>query len=195
MKQDVYDQGTAATANRPRGTTTTGSGKPNLSKEEIMQKVQEAGRPGPSHKALEDFVGNWSAEVKCWMDPAAEPNVSKGSAKVQWAFDGRFLEEEFRGDMMGQPFTGRLLLGYDNTKQKFVSSWVDSLHTSISRSEGRGEGGNKVITLEGKMDCPATGQRDIPVKDVIKVQSHDRHTFEMYNNGQKTMEIVYTRQQ
>jgi len=64
--------------------------------------------------------------------------------------------------MMGKSFIGRSLLGYDNTKQKFNSVWVSDIQTSMFTSEGKGEIGNKVITLEGKADCPQRAGRTFP---------------------------------
>src|SRR5436190_3107654 len=172
--------------------------KSGAEKQEMMKKMQAAGTPGPAHKALEAFVGNWKAEVKCWHEPGGAPQVSQGTAKTSWILAGHFLEEEFHGEMMGQPFTGRSLLGYDNTKQKFNSVWMSDMQTSIFTSEGRGESGNKVITLEGKADCAATGRKDVPMKQVFRVISPDKHTFEMFDvskgENARTMEITYTRQ-
>ena len=63
--------------------------------------------------------------------------------------------------------------------------------------EIRGEDNNKTITLEGKADCAATGQRDVPMRTVFRVHGPDKHTFEMYDESKgrnaKTMEIIYTR--
>ena len=180
MKTDVYEEkaGTASSA-------------PN--KEEMMKKVQAAGTPGAGHKALGAFQGNWNAEVKCWMEPDGPPNVSQATSKANWIFGGRFLEEEFHGDMMGKPFTGRCLMGFDNTKQTFCSVWIDDMNTAMFTSEGRGENGNKVITLEGEASCAATGQKDVPMKQIFRVISPDKHVLEMFNDGEKAMEITYTR--
>jgi len=194
MKYTVDDTGSAV---RERSEEKSRSGKSGLEKEEMMQRMEAAGTPGPGHKALEAFVGNWKAEVKCWMEPGSAPNVSQGTAKASWILNGRFLEEEFRGEMMGKPFTGRSLMGYDNIKGTFNSVWISDMQTSIFTSEGKGDSGNKVITLEGKSTCAATGQRDVPMKSVIRVIGPDKHTFEMFdgrNGGNvKTMEITYTR--
>jgi hypothetical protein len=119
--------------------------------------------------------------------------VSQRTAKAGWILNGHFLEEEFHGEMMGKPFTGRSLMGYDNIKQTFNSVWVSDMQTSILTSEGKGENGNKVITLEGKSNCPATGQKDIPMKTVFRVISPDKYFFEMFNDSVKKMEITYTR--
>ena len=175
----------------------SGFGKSDAEKQEMMKKMEAAGTPGPAHKALEAFVGNWKAEVKCWHEGGA-PQVSQAKATSSWTLNGRFLEGEFHGEMMGKPFTGRSLLGYDNTKQKFNSVWVSDIQTSMFTSEGKGETGNKVITLEGKADCPGTGRKDVPMKQVFRVLSPDKYTFEMFDGSTgenvRTMEITYTRQ-
>jgi hypothetical protein len=107
--------------------------------------------------------------------------------------NGRFLEAEFHGEMMGKPFIGRTLMGYDNIKQTFNTVWVSDAQTSIMTCEGKGENGNKVITLEGMASCPATGRKDIPIKTVFRASSPDKYVFEMFNDTDKTMEITYTR--
>src|SRR2546428_10005156 len=96
-----HDEGTAATLNRPRAEDKSASRQPDMT--EIQRKVEEAGRPGPGHKALEHLVGNWKAEGKCWMEPGGQPNVSQATAQAKWALNGRFLEEDFQGEMMGKP--------------------------------------------------------------------------------------------
>jgi hypothetical protein len=174
-----------------------GSEKSGAENQEMMKKMEAAGTPGPAHKALEAFVGNWRAEVKCFHEPGGAPQVSQATAKSSWTLNGRFVEGEFHGDMMGKPFTGRSLLGYDNTKQKFNSVWVSDIQTSMFTSEGKGENGNKVITLEGKADCPASGRKDVPMKQVFRVVGPDKYTFEMFDGSKgenvRTMEITYTR--
>ena len=200
MKTDVSDKEATPTTNRPRAEAQSGSGssKPDADKAEMMKKVEAAGKPGLGHQALNALEGNWKAEVKCWMEPGGSPEVSQGTAQASWKFNGRFLEEEFHGQMMGKPFTGRTLLGFDNTKQTFNSVWVSDTQTSMFTSEGKGDSGNKVITLEGKASCPATGRKDIPMKTVLRVISPDKHVLEMFDGSKgenaKTMEITYTRQ-
>jgi hypothetical protein len=195
MKSEVFDEkAAAARTGRQRGEAKSGSAKPDINKEEMMKKAQAAGAPGPAHKALQAFVGNWKAEVKCWMDPNGEASVSHATATIKSILGGRFVEEDFRGEMMGKPFTGRCLLGFDNSKQLYKCVWIDDFSTSIYTSEGKGDSGNKVITLEGKSDCAATGRKDVPRKQVYRVLSPDQHVLEMFNDGQKSMEITYTKQ-
>jgi hypothetical protein len=129
------------------------------------------------------------------MEPGEAPNVSQATAKGTWTLNGLFLQEDFRGEMMGKAFNGRTLMGYDNVRQMFNSVWISDMQSSMFMSQGKGENGHKVITLEGTTSCPIRG--DTMVKVVLRVLSPDKHTFEMFDvsNGQnvKTMEITYLR--
>src|SRR6266480_2416097 len=101
MKTDVYEKKPQA---QPTSDYQHNASKQNqpADKQEMMKKVEAAGTPGPSHKALQALTGNWKAEVKCWMDPAGPPEVTPGTARASLTFNGRFLEEEFHGQMMGK---------------------------------------------------------------------------------------------
>jgi hypothetical protein len=198
MKRDYDDTGTTGTMDRRKGGQSEDqSGKSGADREELMKKAEAAGKPGPGHQALDYYVGDWKAEVKCWMEPGSPANVSQGTAKVSWVMNGRFLEEDFRGDMMGKPFRGRTVTGFDNVTQTYRSVWISDMQTSMFVTEGKGENGNKVLTLKGTTSCPMRGT-DIPMKLVLRVLGPDKHIFEMFDESQgpnaKTMEITYTRQ-
>jgi hypothetical protein len=192
MKHDVYDSGTAGTATANRGRMDAPASAAD--KQEMIKKVEQAGQPGPGHKNLEHFVGNWKCDVKCWMDPNSPPQQSQGTCKASWIMGGRYLQEDFQGEMMGRPFHGRSLLGFNNVKQTYQSVWFDDMNTGMFVSEGKGDA--KTITLEGRSSCPVTERTDIPMKVVIRVQGPDKHIFEMFDGSQgnaRTMEILYTR--
>jgi hypothetical protein len=195
MKHDVYDSGASATAERSIGSQgRAGSAPQDADKQEMMRRVQEAGSPGAGHKALEHFAGDWQADVKCWMDPNGAPEQSRATARAAWIMGGRFLQEEFQGQMMGKPFNGRTLLGYNNVKKAYQSVWVDDMSTGMFVSEGQGDG--KQITLEGHSSCAATGRTNVPMRIVMRVISPDKHTFEMFDGSRgyaRTLEITYTR--
>jgi hypothetical protein len=169
------------------------------SQEEMMKRWQEAMTPGDAHKKLEDLVGSWDAEVKTWMNgPKSEPMITKGTSEHKMALGGRFLQQDFTGEMMGQPFTGVGYTGYDNMKKKYVAVWMDNMGTAIATMEGTINKEGTTITTWGKMDEPATGERDKKVKYVMHMIDKDKHVFEMYDlsaGGGKnpTMQITYTR--
>ncbi len=177
-------------------TTKPEGGAPNM--EEMMKKWQAYATPGPAHKVLEALVGEWNVESRMWMGgQGGSATESKGTAKVQWILGGRYLQEHFSGEMMQQPFEGIGTTAYDNFKKKYLSTWIDSVGTGIFTSEGTADPDGKSLTFLGKMDEPATGEKDKPTKYIIRILSPDKHTFEMHDlslgEKSKVMEMTYTR--
>ncbi len=161
----------------------------------MMDAMVKAGTPGAEHKKLTDMAGTWDAKVRMWMKPGAPPEESAGVSEATSIMGGRYLEEKFTGMMMGQPFTGQGITGYDNVQKKYVATWADSMSTGIMNSTGRADG-NK-MTMSGQMADPMTGKMST-LKEVMTVTDNDHHTFEMWAPGPdgkvyKMMEIEYTR--
>ena len=127
--------------------------------EEMMKKAGADCTPGAAHQALEPLVGEWKVEVKTWMAPDAPPALSTGTAKSTWALKGRFVQQEFSGEFMGQPFHGISFTGHDNVRGKYRSVWIDDMSTTMVVSEGDADGDGKVITLGGSYACAMTGRR------------------------------------
>jgi hypothetical protein len=164
---------------------------------EMMKQLEAAGMPGPQHHRLEPLLGEWSAEIKIWVTPGGTPSVSQGVARAQWAMGGRFVQEDFHGEMWGKPFSVMRLIGYDNLKQRYTAMSVDDLGTAITASEGTADQVGKVLQFSGHQDCPLTGEKDIPVKQVLRILTRDLHVFEMHDlrrgENSKTMEVTYSR--
>ena len=169
------------------------------SEEEMMKRWQEAMTPGDPHKKFEQFVGTWNVEAKIWMKgPKGEPSVSKGTAEYRMALGGRYLQLEYTGEMMGQHMTGVGYTGYDNFRKKYASFWIDNMGTAMSMMEGSMDKEGKTLTMWGKMDDPATGEKDKKVKYVTRVVDKDKHLFESYDvttygEKQPVMVLTYTR--
>ncbi len=121
-------------------------------------------------------------------------------AETKWVLDGRFIQQDTKGEFMGQPWVGFGLTGYDNMSKMFVSFWVDNSSTAMYSSRGTYDAGSKTFTFYGTMDDPMTSQHGKTVKYVLKIESSDRHVFEFHDLGMpegktKTGEIVSTRRQ
>ena len=86
---------------------------------------------------------------------------SAGTAEMKMLLDGRFLQQEFTGDMMGQPFSGIGIDGYDNLAKKYVSTWIDTMGTRIFSMEGKASGDGKTITQKGQHEEAGGGQHDV----------------------------------
>ena len=169
------------------------------SQEEMMKRWKEAATPGEAHKVLDNFVGSWETESSVWMDgPGKPPSVTEGMAEVKWVLDGRFVQQEMTGEMMGAPMNGVGFYGYDNFKKKYTSFWIDNTGTAMFTSEGTIDKDGKVLTCDGKTDDPATGQKDKKVRYVEIIIDHDKHIFSILDLSiagadKKVVEIVYTR--
>jgi len=162
-----------------------------------MANYMKAGEKGPAHEFLALFAGEFDAVTRMWWDPAAEPMQSKGSCTNTMVMDGRFLKTEYSGDMMGIPFSGFALTGFDNNKKLFTNVWVDSMSTGIAPAFGNLDRTGTVMTLVGQMDEPNTGEMGKFYKQVFRLIDEDHHVMEMweilYGDEFKAMEIEYTR--
>ena len=167
---------------------------PVPSQEEMMKKWAELASPGENHKAMEKFVGNWTYTNKVWMDPAAPPSESTGKASISMVMGGRYLQQSYTGDFMGQPFEGFGLMGYDNGKKEFVNIWTDNTSTGIMMMNGKGA--KDEIVLTGMMDDAMTG-KNMKLREVIRWTGPDSFVLEMFDQSGgkevKMMEITHTR--
>ncbi|HKR53621.1 MAG TPA: DUF1579 family protein [Chthoniobacterales bacterium] len=191
---------TTATTQAASGPATTAA-SPDPA--EMIKQMMEMAKLNENHKLLADLAGTWSYTVKM-MAPGETQSTSTGTLTRKPVMNGRFFVGEYSGTMKmpgadGKmkdfTFKGMSLEGYDNVKQKFVSSWVDNMGTGIMDSEGSYDPATKTFTYNGEVE-PVPGMK-MPVREVIKVTDKNHHTFEWYENrgGQdvKTLEIDYTR--
>lgn len=165
--------------------------------DEATKRWLEASTPAAAHKVLDPLVGEWDVAAKWWMDPSAPPMETKGTTTKKWILDGRFVQEDYKGEMMGMPLVGHGMTGYDNVKKQYNSFWIDSSSTAMYISLGKASADGKTLTFHGKMDDVMTGEKDKPIKFVIKIEGQAKHVFEMYDLGggkeKKIAEQTYTR--
>src|SRR5262245_22821058 len=80
-------------------------------------------KPTKEHELLKEREGTWDCAVKSFMEPGKPPSESKG-VEVNRMLGGLWLISDFKGDMMGQPFLGHGVTGYDPKKKKYTGVWV-----------------------------------------------------------------------
>jgi len=71
-----------------------------------MEVWRKLATPGEPHKLLAGRAGRWSTKSRHWTELDKPPMEFSGSCERKIILDGRFLQEEFSGEMMGSPFTG-----------------------------------------------------------------------------------------
>ena len=163
---------------------------------EEMEAYQKAGTPGAPHQALTDTAGTYDLKIKSWHEAGGPAHEDTGTATRTMALDGRVRVENVKSSMMGTPYTGHGMMGYDNVSGKYWSTWNDSMSTGLMVSEG---------TCDAKNACTLTGSWNDPIKKAaVKARMTSRWTspttevFEMYAPGKdgkemKMMEITYTK--
>jgi hypothetical protein len=162
----------------------------------MMDLYRKLATPGEQHKLLASMAGTWNTTTKEWMDPNKPPEESTGSCKQTMVLGGRFLQQECTGTMMGQPFNGMGVTGYDNHTKKYQATWMDSMGTGIYFFEGSAGDDGKTITMESHYDDPMAGP--MKLRAVTKIIDPNTEIFEMYGtdkSGQemKMLEIRYSR--
>jgi hypothetical protein len=164
--------------------------------QQMMELWKLAATPGEPHKLFASLAGSWTTQTKEWMEPGKPPTESTGTADMKMLLDGRFLYQEFNGQMMGQPFSGVGIDAYDNMTKKYTTAWMDSMGTGIFIMEGTASADGKTITLKGSHPEPGGGK--MSHRAVWKLTDNNNQTFDMYGTHQggkemKVLEIVYTR--
>jgi hypothetical protein len=164
----------------------------------MMEIYKKVGTPGEPHKLLARLEGSWTTRSRGWMEPDKPPMESIGACEQKLILGGRYLRQEYTGDMMGAPFTGLSFLGYDNHTKKYVSVWIDSMSTGIYYFEGTASADGKTITQDCSYDDPVKGP--CLWRAVTRIKDDNNQEFEMYltpkgGKEEKMMEMTVTRKE
>jgi len=169
-----------------------------MTEEEAMELMMKFGRPGEFHKHLASAVGEWDLLTTMWAYPGAEPEESKATAEAEWILNGNFVQETVHGTMGEMPFTGFSIIGYDNFREEYVSTWLDDLSTGFMILRGTCNDDGTIRTTSGIYDDYIAGEKDLKMKIVETVIGPDNHVMKMYKfmpDGEEflTFQIDYTR--
>jgi hypothetical protein len=67
---------------------------------------------------------------------------------------GRFIMMKYSGTMMGQPFEGIQIVGYDNMQGKYLTFWIDNSSTAFFLLSGTYDAAKKTWTDSGRWADP-----------------------------------------
>jgi hypothetical protein len=164
----------------------------------LSAPAQESPFPKPTshHLAMKELAGTWDAVVKMYMDPAKPPMESKGTETNTLVAGGLWIKSEIRSEMMGMPFEGYGLFGYDTLAKAHVGSWVDSSGTWMAVTKGTctKDCREQTTFFEGFDEAG----KPMTFKEVHTQPDADHRAMVMFAKGKsgaylKIMEIAYTR--
>lgn len=162
----------------------------------MMEAYMKASQPGEFHKNLDYFEGKWNLKVKD-MSSGPEAIVTMGTATFKWILGNRFMVQEVAGTMMGMPFEGHGMTGYDNARKQYTDVWCDNFGTGFLISHGTCDPSGKTFTYAGEYKDPISGEMS-KTKQVVKIINDKTFTFTMSGPGEDgnettMMEITYER--
>jgi hypothetical protein len=192
------DAGTQAAGQPDAGTKAAGQPQMSAAEQEMMQKYMQAATPGPEHQKLAKLAGTWKMDVTAWMAPGAPPEKSEGTAEFKAILGGRYLLQEVKGTMGGQPFEGRGTMGFDNVTKERFATWTDSMSTGLLVMRGKCPADAKKCTTRGQGSDAVAGKM-VSFAETTTMTDDNHFTFELRGPGPdgkqfKMMEIKYTRQ-
>jgi hypothetical protein len=167
---------------------------PAFDSEAMKKMMEEYARVTENHAGFKRLVGKWNTEMTCYM-PGSPTAATKGTATFRLLMGGRFMQQNFEGEIEGQKFQGTGITGYDNAQKKYVGIWIDNMGTGIMHMTGSYDEKTHTMTELGESIMP-TGP--MKMKMVTRPVDDNKFVFTMYTLGpdggeQKMMEITYTR--
>ncbi len=156
---------------------------------EEMKAWQDFMTPGAMHQWLAKFNGTWDVEITSYMDPA-NPSKSTGTAVYTSIMNGLYQVGDMTSTMMGMPFQGHSVSGYDNGKKLFVSTWVDNFGSGIILMTGTYDEATKTLNLKGTQTDPLTG-KDSWIREEMKIVNDDTYNLLMYGPGPDGKEMMF----
>lgn len=133
--------------------------------------AQEMPKPSPEHAVLKKYVGNWDVTMNFMGTSAKCVQTSK--------MVGDFWNHcVFEGELMGMKFTGHSMTGFDPSKKKYVSTWVDTMSPHPMAMEGTFDEKAKTMTQTGA----GVGMDGKPTKNktVDTWSSDDSYKMQMF---------------
>lgn len=125
--------------------------------------------PQAEHDWLHRFVGDWTFEAECLMQPGEEPIKSTGQTSVR-SLGGLWILCDGTGDAPdGTPVNSLITLGYDPQKTRFVGSFIASCMTHMWIYDGALDASGKVLTLDTEGPSFAGDGSLVPYQDIFEI--------------------------
>lgn len=173
-------------ADAKSGDKPAAGGAPDMSA--MMEGVQAMSAPGKEHEALKPMVGSFNCTTKIHM-PGQAPVESTGTIERKWILGNRYIAEEVKSSMMGMPFEGFGIAGYDKLQKFYHVYWVDTFGTGTWTMTGTADASGKIFSFTGENFDPMTMTKK-KGRSTTEIISNDKHTMKMYDTGPDGKEYV-----
>lgn len=145
-------------------------------------------------KKLEPMVGEWEVSMTMHTPMGAMP--AEGVEKNRMVCD-KWLESDFTSEIMGMPFQGRGLFGWDAQKERYSGVWVDNMSAEMAFMEGVWSDEEKAIVWTYEQVNGMTGQsgtaRTVDAQTDADTRNAKFHFKPDGGEEEVTMELAYRR--
>jgi len=171
--------------------------KHKMDMQKMMEIYKKAGTPGEPHKMLAKLEGSWTTR-SIGFEGGKKAMESIGLCEQKLILGGHYLQQTYTGDMMGVPYTGISIMGYNNHTKKYESIWIDTMSTATYFFVGKASEDGRTITQKSSYDDPVRGPADW--RTVTRVKDDHTLEFEMYitpkgGKKEKMMEMTISRKE
>jgi hypothetical protein len=146
--------------------------------------------PGPMHAKLEPLIGSWHMSGKYRMTPDSPWEEFEADVEREWIMGKRFVEETVESEFMGQPFKGRGIIGYDNTREEFTTVWIENMSTGTWVTTGELQGDK--LVFEGENSNCMTGEKNCWGKSVLDLKTNVYKGFGKDKSGKEFQNMEMT---
>lgn len=85
-----------------------------IDQQAMMEVWKKLATPGEPHKLFASLAGSWTTTAREWMEPGKPPTESTGTAEMKMLLDGRFLYQEYNGQITREKPAHTLAVMYDS---------------------------------------------------------------------------------
>lgn len=135
--------------------------------------------PGENHKWMAMSAGKWYGDVNTYMDPGGTPMTSTAKVRYTMIYNGLYQLGVYKGNIMGQPFEGQGILAYDNSRQQFITTWIDNMGSGVMLMTGQFDAAAKTLHLKGTQADPKT-KKELTVRQDILFVDDNTQVVTMY---------------
>ena len=137
-------------------TTATAAAVATFARQEGGTEEMQMPQPTEEHAQLLAGVGAWEGTMTMFMPGMpSEPTPAKESVE---AIGGFWTLSQFKTEVMGMPYHGTGVAGYDPERGKYVGTWCDNMSSLLCVMEGQVDPATGHLTMRWEAPDMATGQ-------------------------------------
>ena len=145
-----------------------------------MDNEQTSNTPDSPHALLASLCGEWTGTCRTWFEPGKLADESPIRATLRPLLDGRFVQLEEHGTLVGEAMHGLSTIGYYTDRQRFEVWWVNNLHMGNGMLFSYGEPTPGGFSVLGYYPDPGGGP-DWGWRTELCVHDKDHMTLTAYN--------------